>query len=69
YGFSATTVMLTRRRISAIEWWSGYHPGICWDEFPEAAYLKAHVVALPLHHELGREDMAYIASTVCEVLA
>jgi dTDP-4-amino-4,6-dideoxygalactose transaminase len=60
---------LIRRRISAIEWWSGYHPGICWDEFPEASYLKAHIVALPVHHELDRDDMAYIASTVCEVLA
>lgn len=60
---------LTERRIDAIEWWSGYHPGICWDEFPEASYLKAHIVALPVHHELDRDDMAYIASTVCEVLA
>lgn len=59
---------LTRWRISAIEWWSGYHPGICWDEFPEAAYLKAHLLALPLHHELGEEQMAYIARCVREVL-
>jgi dTDP-4-amino-4,6-dideoxygalactose transaminase len=57
---------LIRRGISAIEWWSGYHPGICWDEFPEAAYLKAHIVALPIHQGLGREDMAYIAACVRE---
>ena len=59
---------LIRRRISAIEWWSGYHPGICWDEFPGAAYLKAHIVALPVHHELDRDDMAYLAASVREVL-
>ncbi len=59
---------LTKRRISTIEWWSGYHPEICWDEFPQAAYLKAHIIALPVHHELGQEDMAYIAACVREVL-
>lgn len=59
---------LIQRGISAIEWWSGYHPRICWDEFPEASYLKAHIVALPVHHELGRDDIAYIASCVREVL-
>ncbi|MBA7656252.1 dTDP-4-amino-4,6-dideoxygalactose transaminase [subsurface metagenome] len=59
---------LTQRGIGAIEWWSGYHPGICWDEFPEASYLKAHIVALPVHHELDRDDMAYLAASVREVL-
>jgi hypothetical protein len=59
---------LTKRRISIIEWWSGYHPEICWDEFPDAAYLKAHMIALPVHQELGQEDMAYLAACVREVL-
>lgn len=53
---------LTQQGISAVEWWSGYHPGICWDRFPEEAYLKAHIVALPLHHGLGPNDMACIAA-------
>lgn len=60
---------LIRRKISAIEWWSGHHPKVCWDEFPEAAYLKAHTVALPVHHNLGREDMAYITACVRDVLS
>ncbi len=59
---------LTKRRISTIEWWSGYHPALCWDEFPEAAYLKAHMIALPIHHELGRDDMDYIVACVREVM-
>lgn len=59
---------LTYRRIDTIEWWSGYHPRICWDEFPDAAYLKGNIVALPIHHRLDQDDMAYIAACVREIL-
>jgi len=52
---------LADRRVDSIEWWAGFHPFIRWDEFPDAVYLKGHVLALPVHQDLGLEDMAYIA--------
>jgi len=55
---------LTAQKIGAIEWWSGFHPAIDWSEFPEAEYLKNHVIALPVHQGLDQEDMAYIAACV-----
>lgn len=59
---------LNDHRIGAIEWWSGYHSAICWDEFPEASYLKKHVLALPIHQELSYKEMAYIAKCVQNLL-
>jgi len=60
---------LNERWISAIEWWSGYHPSIRWDEFPEGVYLKDHLIALPVHHGLNVEDMAYIGACVREIMS
>jgi perosamine synthetase len=59
---------LIKRRIDAIKWWAGHHPGICWAKFPDAVYLKTHMIALPIHHELGQDEMAYIAESVRKIL-
>ncbi len=56
--------------IPAIAWWSGYHRRCFeWDGFPEACYLKDHVVALPIHQHLDGAAVEYIASQVRECLA
>lgn len=34
--------------IPAIPWWAGYHYRFDWDAYPEACFLKDHVVAIPL---------------------
>ncbi len=59
---------LIREGISSIPWWSGYHRGMEWDEFPEACYLKNHVLALPVHQDLDPEDIAYIAEKLSSIL-
>jgi dTDP-4-amino-4,6-dideoxygalactose transaminase len=60
---------LTRRRIEAIEWWAGYHQAINWGEFPEAVYLKTHLLALPVHQGLSEQDMGYIVRCVEQAVA
>lgn len=59
---------LCEKKVSAIEWWAGYHPAICWDHFPEAAYLKDYVLALPIHSGLSQDDMAYVAAWVQDLV-
>jgi dTDP-4-amino-4,6-dideoxygalactose transaminase len=58
---------LRRHGVDAIPWWAGYHPAFAWDEFPEAAFLKDHVLALPVHQQLGPADIDVIAAVLHEV--
>jgi hypothetical protein len=60
---------LRRWSIPAIAWWSGYHRGcVDWDSFPEACYLKDHVLALPVHQQLDVPAIEYMARKVLECL-
>ena len=55
--------------IPAVPWWSGYNAQCKeWDAFPEACYLKDHMVALPVHQQLNDSAMQYIAKRVTEGL-
>jgi perosamine synthetase len=58
---------LNARGIAAIAWWSGYHRELNWDEFPEASYLKDHLVTLPVHQRLTRKHIEYIGQCVNEI--
>jgi len=57
---------LRARGVDAIPWWSGYHRRLPWDKFPDACYLKDHVLALPVNQELSTEAMKYVARCVIE---
>ena len=51
--------------IPAFSWWSGYHQGaLDWSGFPEACYLKDHVVAVPIHQGLSTEEVSFIGRAV-----
>jgi perosamine synthetase len=49
-------------------WWKGYHRILPWNDFPEACFLKDHVLTLPVHQELDEREVSYIAENVREVL-
>ena len=56
------------RGIPAIGWWKGFHRGgIAWDEFPDACWLKGHVLSLPVHQGLEEAQMEYLCSAIPEV--
>ena len=59
---------LSARFIEAFEWWSGYHPAIRWDDFPEACYLKNHLLLLPIHQKIGEREIAYIVAELKSAL-
>lgn len=48
--------------IAANPWWAGYHPDLDWTDFPEARFLKDHVLALPVHQGLGPAHLDRIAA-------
>ena len=58
---------LNELSIAAIEWWAGYHPALPWDEFPDACFLKDHILALPVHQQLNLEHITFIARKFIDV--
>jgi hypothetical protein len=59
---------LAARRIEAIDFWRDAHPLCPAGEFPEAEALRRRVLELPVHQDLGPEDMAHVARSVLEAL-
>jgi dTDP-4-amino-4,6-dideoxygalactose transaminase len=59
---------LSERGIDAGAWWKGYHRSLPWNDFPDACFLKDHVLTLPVHQDLDERAVDYIAKTVGEVL-
>jgi len=55
--------------IETVDFWREGHPLCAADEFPEVASLRRRVLELPVHQDLGPEDMAYLARRVQEALA
>ena len=55
---------LSASDIRAKHFWSFSHPDVPMVQFPLEAELKQNTVALPVHQDLGEEDMARIADAV-----
>jgi dTDP-4-amino-4,6-dideoxygalactose transaminase len=58
---------LNMRGIAAIQWWSGFHRDFSWKNFPEAQYLKEHLLALPIHQQLTFEDINYMIHEIQQI--
>jgi dTDP-4-amino-4,6-dideoxygalactose transaminase len=58
---------LNERGIAVIQWWSGFHRAFSWIDFPEAQYLKEHLLALPIHQQLSFEDINYIIHEIQQI--
>ena len=48
---------LWSRGYAAIIWWSHFHPAVAWEEYPDAAWLKNNVIALPIHQDIGDDQL------------
>lgn len=52
---------LSRQSIDARGWWRGFHKMLPWAEFPEASFLKKHLLTLPVHQDLSEAALEYMA--------
>ena len=60
--------VLQAKGIPALPWWAGFHPdGIDWSQFPEACWLKHHLLTLPVHQDLDDRHLDYLAETAVQV--
>lgn len=55
---------LWRHNIRCLIFWAYFHERYPMGRMREAEYLKKHVVALPIHQDLGEEHMEYIKESV-----
>jgi dTDP-4-amino-4,6-dideoxygalactose transaminase len=60
---------LAARGIETVDFWNEGHPACPVEEFPEVAALRRRVLEIPLHQDLGPDDMAYVAQAVEEALS
>lgn len=49
---------LRRCGVPALDWWSGFHPAVDWEQFPDAVRLKQSLIALPVHQDLEECQVA-----------
>ena len=59
---------LYKYSVFTFHWWSGYHKDLPWSDFPEACYLKDHLLALPVHQQLNEKDVDYIIQKLLKVM-
>jgi len=55
---------LLGRGIEVSEFWQRFHPAFPRHQFPDESARKEHLLALPVHHQLGENHMRWIAETV-----
>jgi dTDP-4-amino-4,6-dideoxygalactose transaminase len=55
--------------ISALDFWAVPHPSLPAARFPRAAWLRRHLVALPVHQELMPHALRRVVAAAREVLA
>ncbi len=65
----AVKARLAARGIETVDFWRTGHRSCPPGEFPEVDQLRARVLELPVHQDLGPEDMAYVARAVREALS
>jgi dTDP-4-amino-4,6-dideoxygalactose transaminase len=60
---------LAARGIETVDFWNQGHPACRAEAFPEVEALRRRVLEVPLHQDLGADDMAYVAQAVEEVIS
>jgi dTDP-4-amino-4,6-dideoxygalactose transaminase len=66
---AGTAAKLAARGIETIEFWNEGHPSCARGEFPEVDGLRRRVLELPIHQDLGPDDVAYVCEAVEEALS
>ena len=57
----AAAEQLWSRGIGAVEFWNEGDPEARQDQFPEAYFLRKHLLELPIHQDISPRQMEYIA--------
>ncbi len=64
----AAQARFAARGVETIDFWREGHPLCRTDEFPEVASLRRRVLEVPVHQDLGPEEMAHVVRCAKEAL-
>lgn len=59
---------LRARGVPAVTWGGVIHPSLPLERFPDAAYLYDNLVLLPVHQDLGADDLTTMVRTMATLL-
>ncbi|MFX0137459.1 MAG: aminotransferase class V-fold PLP-dependent enzyme [Candidatus Hodarchaeota archaeon] len=48
------------RGITTFQYWQHMHDAVSWDKFPDAVFLKQHVLGLPVHQDISFDHLKRI---------
>jgi dTDP-4-amino-4,6-dideoxygalactose transaminase len=65
---AAAQARLAEKGIETVDFWREGHPRCPAGAFPEVEALRRRVLELPVHQDLGPEDMAHVARSAREAL-
>ncbi len=58
---------LLAHNIESHPYWDFFHPYVPWDEFPDAVYLKTHVLALPIHQDIDEPALRHMVESLKKI--
>lgn len=61
---------LQEKGVAAYPWWAGFHRyGMDWSQFPEACWLKHHVITIPVYQGMAMEALDILAELVADFVS
>ena len=48
---------LKDRGITSFQYWQHKHDAVPWDKFPDAVFLKRHLLGLPIHQDISFDHL------------
>jgi dTDP-4-amino-4,6-dideoxygalactose transaminase len=56
--------------VSAFPWWAGFHRfGLNWNGFPDACFLKSHLLTLPIDQDMDSRRIGELAALIARLLS
>lgn len=53
--------------IESDPYWDIFHPAVPWEKFPDAVFLKTHVLALPIHQDIREGEREYLVTSMMQI--
>ena len=63
----AAAAALWRRGIEAVQFWNYGDPEAACEEGPDARYLREHVLEIPIHQDIGVDQIDYAAEQILDL--
>ncbi|MFX0202075.1 MAG: aminotransferase class I/II-fold pyridoxal phosphate-dependent enzyme, partial [Candidatus Hodarchaeota archaeon] len=60
---------MKQKGVVTFPFWEVFHKEVPWDKFPDAVFLKNHLLGLPVHQDLTQRNLDYLLETLDQIFA